>query len=85
LKQAWDYLIANKPASTSLLVARHGKLVFERYHGGARRADAGNVKSISKSVLSALVGVALAEGRIRNIDDRVDSYIPEIFAQVHDP
>jgi CubicO group peptidase (beta-lactamase class C family) len=85
LNKAWDYVISNKPASTSLLVARYGKLVFERYHAGARRHDAGNVKSISKSVLSALVGIALAEGRIRNIDDRVDSYIPEIFAQVRDP
>jgi len=84
LEKASEYLIKNKPASASLLVVRHGSLVFERYYGGATRNDAGNVKSISKSVLSALTGIAIAERRIRGIDDRVDAYVPEAFAEVPD-
>jgi len=84
LEKASAYLIENKPASTSLLIARHGVLVFERYYGGATRDDAGNVKSISKSVLSALVGIAISEHRMGGLDDRVAAYLPEAFAAVRD-
>jgi CubicO group peptidase (beta-lactamase class C family) len=79
LDQASEYLVKNKPAAASLLIVRRGKLVYERYYGGATREQAGNVKSISKSVLSALAGIALAEHRIASLDDRVDAYIPEAF------
>jgi CubicO group peptidase (beta-lactamase class C family) len=84
LEKASGYLIQNKPASASLLIARRGAIVFERYYGGATRDDAFNVKSINKSVLSALTGIAIAEGRIRSVEDRVADYIPEAFAGLAD-
>jgi CubicO group peptidase (beta-lactamase class C family) len=44
---------------TSVLVARHGKIVEERYYNGVHASDRLPVFSITKSVTSALVG---AEG-----------------------
>lgn len=60
---------------TSVLVARHGRLVIERYRG-IRPADRVPVFSITKSVVSALVGIALAEGRLRSVDEPLEDIIP---------
>src|SRR4051794_2198429 len=49
---------------TSLLVARHGRLVVERYPGGLQAADRVPVFSITKTVVSSLIGIAIAEGRV---------------------
>jgi CubicO group peptidase (beta-lactamase class C family) len=55
---------------TSVLVARHGKTVEERYYGGTRATDLVPVFSITKSVTSALVGIAIADGKL-TLDERV--------------
>ena len=47
------------PRLHSLLVSRRGELIFERYYNGARRDRPANIKSASKSVISALVGIAI--------------------------
>jgi CubicO group peptidase (beta-lactamase class C family) len=60
---------------TSLLVARHGRLVVERYYG-IQAADRVPVFSITKSVVSALVGIALAEKRLRGVDERLADIVP---------
>jgi CubicO group peptidase (beta-lactamase class C family) len=52
------------PRLRSLLVSIDGSLVHEQYFGGARAGTLANIKSASKSVMSALVGVALARGLI---------------------
>jgi CubicO group peptidase (beta-lactamase class C family) len=43
-------------------VARHGRLVLEQYFHGAGGATAFDVRSVTKSVVSALVGIALRDG-----------------------
>ena len=47
---------------TALVVLRHGRLALERYFRGGGPDRLHNMKSASKSVLSALVGIAVAEG-----------------------
>ena len=74
----------------SLLVLRSGKLVTEEYFQGddeRRGQPLGNVRfdaatlhdlrSVSKSVTSALFGIAMSSGAIRDIDAPVLSYFPE--------
>jgi CubicO group peptidase (beta-lactamase class C family) len=60
---------------TSLLIARHGKLVAERYYGGLQATDRVPVFSITKTVVSALTGIAIAEGRIRGVDERLAHFV----------
>jgi CubicO group peptidase (beta-lactamase class C family) len=55
---------------TSVLVARHGKVVEERYYNGTRATDRLPVFSITKSVTSALVGIAIADGKLK-LDERL--------------
>ncbi|MFN0180992.1 MAG: serine hydrolase domain-containing protein [Gemmatimonadales bacterium] len=69
------------PALLSLLVVRRGKLALERYYHGATAATAINVKSVSKSIQSATVGVARAAGLIANLDEPVAAILPELYAR----
>ncbi len=64
------------PRLRSLLVSEDGALVLERYFNGARAATPANVKSASKSILSALVGRALVLGHIPSISTPIATYLP---------
>lgn len=50
----------------SLLVARDGKLAFERYFNGSTATDADNVHSLSKSILSVSPGSPSPTARCRS-------------------
>ena len=52
------------PRLRSMLVQWKGEIVGEQYYHGATRASRANIKSVSKSVISALVGIAIARGDI---------------------
>ena len=69
------------PRLRGMLVSQHGQVVVERYWGSAGADRATNVKSASKSVLSALVGIAIAEGHIRGIDQPISDFFPAYFAR----
>lgn len=62
------------PRLYSLLVSRGGEMLVERYFNGRDQADIANVKSVSKSVISALVGIAIDEGHIRSLDQPIADY-----------
>ena len=72
--------LAGQPSILSLLVIRHGHLVYERYYHGSARDQSNNVHSASKSILQALVSIAIQQGAIGSWDDRVSTYLPEYFA-----
>ena len=56
---------------TSVLVARHGKIVSERYYHGTHADDRLPVFSVTKSVTSALVGLAIADGYLSGVEERL--------------
>ncbi|UBV44274.1 beta-lactamase family protein (plasmid) [Deinococcus taeanensis] len=58
------------PAVTCLLVARNGQLAFERYYAGGP-ADRRDLQSVTKSVVSLLIGAALRRGVLRGLDQPV--------------
>jgi CubicO group peptidase (beta-lactamase class C family) len=47
-----------------VLVSVGGELVVERYYRDRRRDDLTNLHSVTKSVLSTLVGIAIGDGRL---------------------
>lgn len=66
------------PRLHSLLVSRGGELIFERYYNGIRRDRPANIKSASKSVISALVGIALDRALIPGVQTPIARYFPEV-------
>jgi CubicO group peptidase (beta-lactamase class C family) len=69
----------------SLLVSRRGELVVEQYYNGARANRPANIKSASKSVLSALVGIALDRGLIKSVDQAIADFFPTLRGPKVDP
>jgi len=58
-----------------LLVARHGKLVVERYLGGSDANTLFDVRSVTKSVLSALTGIALRDQALPGLEASMARYL----------
>ncbi len=60
----------------SILIVRNGYLAVERYYREGYRDKPHNLKSASKSVLSALVGIAIDEGYLR-LDQPISEILPQ--------
>ena len=72
-------------ATTGLLILHDDTVVLERYEQG-HAADRRHIAwSVSKSVVSALFGIAVAEGHVDSIDDPVAKYVPELAGTGYDP
>ena len=78
LAEEVDAAARTLPRLHSLLVSRRGELLFERYYNGVRRDRPANIKSASKSVISALVGIALDRRLIPDVTTPIVSYFPEL-------
>ena len=66
------------------LVIKDGKIVDERYFNGANDQPKFTSWSVAKSFTSTLVGLALADGRIKSLDDPVTNYLPELRGSGYD-
>jgi CubicO group peptidase (beta-lactamase class C family) len=73
------------PALRSVLVVRHGRLVVERYYHGATPASYFNVFSVTKSVTSALVGIALGDRELASLDQPVGRLLTRHLPPRPDP
>lgn len=64
----------------SLLVVRQGRLAYERYYGGRTAETLSDARSVTKSVVSTLVGIAINEGHIGSLDQPITDFLssPEI-------
>ena len=60
----------------SLLILHEGKLVYEEYGEGWDANDPHMAMSVTKSVLSALAGIAVQDGLI-DVQDKVTKFYPE--------
>ncbi len=70
LDQAFE-VAAELPRLHCLVVARHGEIQREECFRGAGLEGYANVKSVSKSVLSTLVGIAIDRGDLDGVDQPV--------------
>lgn len=59
----------------SLVVVRRGRLAYERYYGGWTADTLADVRSVTKSVVSTLVGIAIEEGHIDGPDEPITRFI----------
>jgi CubicO group peptidase (beta-lactamase class C family)/peptidoglycan/xylan/chitin deacetylase (PgdA/CDA1 family) len=63
----------------SLLVMHRGELIMEAYFNGAGPDTPVNLKSVTKTLTSTLIGNALRKGWIESVHDPIGRYMPERF------
>lgn len=75
----------------SILIVKRNKLVYEKYFPGAdvirgkgsvgfvnhSRDSLHDIRSVSKSVVGASVMIAIGQGKIKSVNDRIFEYLPE--------
>jgi CubicO group peptidase (beta-lactamase class C family) len=64
--------------TSALIIYINNKIVCEKYFRGREVSKTSCVFSISKSILSALVGVAISNRNIQSIDQRITDFIPQL-------
>ena len=66
----------------SLLVVKNGLLVVEEYFGSAVRADLHDVRSVTKSVVSALTGIVIDRGDIGHVDSPIGGFLDSLVSDL---
>jgi hypothetical protein len=77
LRQMIDTLDSKAP-SAGIVVVRNDTILFEHYRGMVAPDSHTTVFSVTKSVTSLLVGMAIDKGYIRSVKDVVTDYLPEL-------
>ncbi len=67
----------NKTNTTAFLVIKNDSIYSETYWDGYNQDSYSNSFSIAKSIVSILIGIAIDEGKIKSIDEKVTDFIPE--------
>jgi CubicO group peptidase (beta-lactamase class C family) len=61
----------------SLLITRNHYLILEKYFSGYKRDDIQPIYSVTKSVTSALVGIAIKQRKINSVNTKILDFFPE--------
>lgn len=69
---------AERTFTNALLIAKHGKIVHERYLNKTDETTRFLSMSMAKSITSILVGMAIEDGYISSVDDPLETYVPEL-------
>lgn len=66
----------------SLLVVKNGRLVVEEYFGSAGPASLHDVRSVTKSVVSALTGIVIDRGDIGHVDSPIGGFLDPLVSDL---
>ncbi|MGE4063998.1 MAG: serine hydrolase domain-containing protein [Rhodospirillaceae bacterium] len=76
---------ASLRALKTIVVAHKGALIAERGYRGHKTTAPTNIKSASKSVISALVGIAIDKGVLTGVDQKIATVLEKDFPPNPDP
>lgn len=62
---------------TGIVITRKGEIAYENYFHGVTAQAPQKVASVTKSVISALIGIAIDQGLIKSVDQKVLDFFPE--------
>ena len=71
-------IIQNEYGNTEgIVILEDGNLAFEEYFGNSNCNSKIHIASVTKSILSALIGIAIENGYIKSEEETVMGYFPE--------
>ncbi|MCK9219205.1 MAG: beta-lactamase family protein [Bacteroidales bacterium] len=71
-----DYLRVHK--TVAFLIIRNDSIIYEKYFNGYKRESILPSFSVAKSFISALIGIAIQEGKIKSINQPITDFLPEL-------
>ena len=84
LGQLSSYVKETCPNPGSVLIVRNGYIVFEEYYIGSEE-DLSQLACVTKSVTSALIGIAFKEGYLKSVDQKMIDFFPEFVSDELNP
>lgn len=66
-----------QPNICQVAVCKDNELVYSGCWNGYKKDDCTHVMSVTKNIVSLLVGIAIDRGQIKSVDDKVLDYFPE--------
>jgi CubicO group peptidase (beta-lactamase class C family) len=72
-----DYFFEHNKSAAALII-KDDSILYENYFMGRDQASYVPSFSASKSIVSALVGIAIADGSIKSVQDPITDYLPEL-------
>lgn len=70
-----DFLIEKE--TTAFLVLKNDSIIFEEYWDGYGPDTMSGSFSVAKSIVSIMIGIAIDEGKIKDVDQKVSDFLPE--------
>ncbi|MFP4660902.1 MAG: serine hydrolase domain-containing protein [Halanaerobiales bacterium] len=68
----------------SIITIHRGQLAFESYYNGYNQDTLFDIRSVTKTITSALIGIATDKGFIGDVNDKVIDYLPEYVDEIND-
>ena len=72
-----QYISEKQPNICQISVLHDGQEIYSDEWNGYKKTDCAHIMSATKSVAALLTGIAVDNGMIGSIDDKVMSYFPE--------
>lgn len=72
-----EIIAADYSNIAGVAVQKEGRMVYENYFHGSRAADRIHVFSVTKSILSILIGIAIDRGDIEAVHQKVLEFFPD--------
>ncbi len=69
----------------SLIIAHEDTILTEQYFRGMTANRQVNIKSASKSIMSALIGIALEQSHLDSVEQRISEFLPSYLNGGSDP
>ncbi|MDA1477235.1 serine hydrolase domain-containing protein [Bacillus changyiensis] len=67
-----------------IVIVKNGYIAYESYHNGYGPDHTYHVASVTKSIMSALIGIAIDKKYIDDVDQKVLDFFPEYISAFHD-
>ena len=65
----------------AFIIIQDDRILYEKYFNGSQRDSIVTSFSVAKSFTSALIGAAITDGYIHNVNDSITDYLPELLAR----
>ena len=77
IKRMEEAIAADYNNMVGMVIIKDGEMVYENYYNGCSADSRIHVFSVTKSIVSILIGMAIDKGLIKSIDDKVLDYFPD--------